>query len=220
MGRVKNCVARLHPLRPRLLLQFAAFWLLASVFTFGGTIGGTVLDSSGAVIAGAQIEITGNGLLHPLLLTSDNVGAFASPDLKPGTYSLRITKSGFEILERTVELKDALQLQFTLAVAGEKVSVSVSGKGAAFANSDPIYRQLRDDGLGQTFRFDNFTLTWDAGTFHFEKGTITFLRPVDGIVTGAVFVGEGHFKLTPSTPLDARELARRTGAADFSEDFT
>ena len=154
------------------------------------------------------------------MLSSDGLGKFFSPDLKPGTYLLRITSEGFEPVTKTIELKGTLQLQLTLAVAKEQVSVTVSGKNAAFANSDPLYRQLRDIGLGQTYRLDNLTLTWDVATFHFQQGTLTVLNPVDGIETGAIFVGEGHFNLKPVLPADARELQRRTGSPENDEDFT
>ena len=96
----------------------------------------------------------------------------------------------------------------------------MAGKSLAFTNSDPVYRQLRGVGLGQTSLLDNFTVTSDVATFHFAKGTVTFLAPVNGLVTGAIFVGEGHFNLKPALPLDARELSRRVGAAEINEDFT
>ena len=83
-----------------------------------------------------------------------------------------------------------------------------------------MYRKLRDLGLGETFRFDNFTLPLDVGTFQFHTGALTFLGPVEGVVTGAIFVGEGHFNLKPATTLDAHELSRRTGTTEFDEDFT
>ena len=159
-------------------------------------------------------------LAQPVVLSSDGLGKFASPELKPGTYSVRVTRDGFEPLVKTVDLQGSVQLQLTLTIAKQQVSISVAGKSLAFANSDPVYRQLREIGLGQTFRFDNFTLTWDAATFQFQKGTLTFLSPVNGVVTGAIFIGEGHFNLKPVTPLDARELTRRTGAAEVNEDFT
>jgi len=184
------------------------------------TISGTIQDPSGAVIAGARIEITGGDLTQPVVLSSDGVGKFVSTDLKPGTYLVRVTRDGFEPLVKTVDLRRAIQLQLSLTVAKQRVSVSVSGKSLAFANSDSVYRQLREIGLGETFRLDNYTLNWDAGTFQFQKGTLTVLGPVDGVVTGAIFIGEGHFNLKPVLPLDARELARRTGAAEVSEDFT
>jgi hypothetical protein len=189
-------------------------WLCAE------TISGTIQDPSGAVIAGARIEISGGDLAQPVVLSSDSVGKFASPDLKPGTYSVRVARDGFEPLVKTVDLQGSAQLQLTLTIAKPSVSISVAGKSVAFANSDPVYRQLRDIGLGQTFRFDNYTLSWDAATFQFQKGTLTFLSPVSGVSTGAIFIGEGHFSLKPATALDARELTRRTGAAEVSEDFT
>ena len=196
------------------------FCLMSPASLLSQTISGTIQDSSGAVIAGAHIEITGSDLLQPLVLSSDGLGKFSSPDLKAGTYSLRVTRDGFEPLVKAVDLQGPVQLQLTLTVAKQEVTISVPGKSMAFANSDPVYRQLREIGLGQTFRFDNFTLPWDAATFQFQKGTLTMLTPVNGIVTGAIFIGEGHFNLKPVIPIDARELSRRTGAAEVNEDFT
>ena len=185
----------------------------------GETISGTIQDTSGAVITGARIEITGGNLAQPVVLLSDGLGRFVSPELKLGTYSVRVTLEGFETLARTVELEGAVNLQLTLAIAQQQVTISVPGKTMAFANSDPIYRQLRGIGLGETFRFDNYRLDWDVGTFQFRKGTLTMLAPVDGVVTGAVFIGEGHFNLKPVLPQDVHELSRRTGAAEADEDF-
>ncbi len=195
-------------------------WLLGPTWLRSQTISGTVQDPSGAVIAGARIEITGGDLVQPVVLSSDAVGKFASADLKPGTYSVRVTREGFEPLVKTVDLQQSLQLQLTLTIAKQRLTISVPGKSLAFANSDPVYRQLRDLGLGQTFRFDNFGLTVDAATFQFRNGTLTFLSPVTGIVTGAIFIGDGHFNLKAVTALDAREISRRTGAAEVDEDFT
>ena len=184
------------------------------------TISGAVQDPSGAFIAGARIEITGASLEQTIVLTSDAAGKFISQELKPGIYSVRVVRDGFEPLVRTVDVKESVQVQLTLTIAKQQVNISVAGKSLAFANSDPVYRQLRELGLGETFRFDNFTLTWDAGIFQFQKGTLTFLSPVNGIVTGAIFIGEGHFNLKPVSFLDARELSRRIGADEVNEEFT
>jgi hypothetical protein len=172
------------------------------------------------VIAGARIEISGGDLAQPVVLSSDGFGKFATADLKPGTYLVRVTRDGFEPLIRSVDLQAAVSLQLTLAIAKPEVKISVAGKSLAFSNSDPVYRQLREIGLGQTFRLDNFTLNCDVGIFQFQKGTLTFLNPVNGIVTGAIFIGEGHFHLKPATTVDAREIKRRTGADEVNEDFT
>jgi Peptidase family M1 domain/Carboxypeptidase regulatory-like domain len=213
-----------HACHPRfssvLKMALLLLWLTAPTWLRSQTISGTVQDPSDAVIAGARIEITGANLAQPVVLSSDATGKFASPVLKPGTYSMRVLRDGFDPLVKTVDLQGSVQLQLTLTIAKQQVNISVAGKSLAFANADPVYRQLRALGLGETFRFDNFTLTWDAATFQFQKGALTFLSPVNGVVTGAIFIGEGHFNLKPVTPLDARELSRRTGGAEVNEDFT
>ena len=61
------------------------FWLASPLCLHADTLSGTVEDQSGAVIPGARIEITGGDLAQPLALSSDGVGKFSSPDLKPGT---------------------------------------------------------------------------------------------------------------------------------------
>ena len=149
-----------------LLCVMGPTWLRAE------TISGTIQDSSGAVIPGARIEITGGDLAQPVVLASDGLGRFASSELKTGTYSVRVTRDGFEPLVKTVDLRGPIQLQLTLAIAQQQVTVNVPGKSLAFANSDPLYRELRNVVLGQTYRFDNFTLNYDVGTFQFRKGHV------------------------------------------------
>lgn len=195
------------------------FVLLFAAALHAETISGIAQDPSGAVIAGARIEITGGDLTQPLILATDGAGKFSSPDLKLGTYSLRVVREGFESFAKTVDLRGPVQLQLTLAIAKQQESVTVLGKSLAMANSDPLYRQLRDLGLGQSYRFDNFTLTLDTATFQFQKGTLTVLNPVDGIETGAIFIGEGHFNLKPVLTPDRKELERRIGASEVNEDF-
>ena len=183
------------------------------------TISGTVKDPSGAVVVGAQIEMTGGDLSKPIVLTTDGAGRFSSPELKPGKYTVRVSSNGFEPQSHEVELHGTAALQFSLTIAEQQTSVTVSGKGAAFANSDSAYRQLRDLGLSESVRCDNFTMNLDVATFLFKSGTLTFLRPVNGVETGAVFVGQGHFTLKPVDGIDARELARRAGGPTAEEDF-
>ena len=138
------------------LLKMALFliWLTGPTWLRAETISGTIQDPSGAVIAGARVEISGGDLVQPFMLPSDGQGRFSSPELKHGTYSVQVTREGFEPLVKTVDLQGPVELQLRLEIAEQKTRVSVSGKSLAFANSDPVYGQLRRVGLGQTFRFD------------------------------------------------------------------
>src|SRR5450432_1448671 len=99
-----------------------------------------------AVVAGARIEITGGDLTQPIVLSSDGQGKFASPELKPGSYSVRVVRDGFEPLVKAVDVRAAVELQLTLAIAAKQENISVTGKSMAFANSDKLYKQLRDVG--------------------------------------------------------------------------
>jgi hypothetical protein len=198
----------------------ALVWLVLAPQANADTLSGTVKDPSGAVVAGARIEITGGDLAQALVLTSDESGKFAAANLSAGKYSVRIAKEGFDDLVREVDLKGTADLALSLTITAQQTSVTVNEKSAAFANSDAIYRQLRNEGLGETFRCENFFLSMDVGTFELKSGTLTLLNLVNRFETGAVFVGQGHFTLKPLTTLDKNEMMRRSGSPAAEEDFT
>jgi hypothetical protein len=160
--------------RNSLLLIMAVLCLALATGVRADTISGTVKDPSGAVVAGARVEISGGSLAAPLVLTSDEAGRFAAPNLAAGKYSVRVTRDGFDESVKQVELHGNAEVPISLVIAAQQTSVEVTDKSAAFANSDPLYRQLRDAGLGTTYRSTNATLTMDVGTFEFKSGTITF----------------------------------------------
>jgi hypothetical protein len=86
-------------------------------------------------------------------------------------------------------------------------------------NSDPTYQALRNLTLGgEAVSVSNFDLKRDAGTFHLHSGTVCFTAPVQGRVTGAVFVGDGIFVLTPP-PSELGMLKLLTKENEFSEKF-
>ncbi len=86
---------------------------------------------------------------------------------------------------------------------------------------DPIYKELRglssaqDAFSGDYATVSNVVLQQDIGTFTLKSGAVYFLKPAEGRVTGAVFIGAGEFQLTPPTPTEDRRveaiiLARRS----------
>jgi len=88
-------------------------------------------------------------------------------------------------------------------------------------NSDPTYQQLRNLTLGgEAVSVSNFELKRDAGTFHLHSGMVCFVAPVQGKVTGAVFVGDGNFVLDPPSESERRSLKLLTKEDEFSEKFT
>jgi len=101
------------------------------------------------------------------------------------------------------------------------LSLFADNNPAPAPNSDPTYQQLRNLTLGtEAVSVTNFDLKRDAGTFHFQSGTICFVTPVQGKVTGAVFVGEGTFVLAPSQESERKSLKLLTKTDEFNEQFT
>ena len=105
-------------------LALLVLCLSAPTWLRSQTISGVIQDTTGAVIPGARIEITGADLTQPVVLSSDAIGKFASPDLKPGTYSVRVLLNGFEPLTKTVDLQKSVELQLTLAIAKQQVNIA------------------------------------------------------------------------------------------------
>jgi len=92
---------------------------------------------------------------------------------------------------------------------------------AAGPNADPTYQQLRNLTLsGEAVSVSNFDLKRDAGTFHLHSGTVCFVAPVQGKVTGAVFVGDGNFVLDPPAESERQSLKLLTKENEFSESFS
>jgi Carboxypeptidase regulatory-like domain len=77
------------------ILLFASFLAFFSVRAMAqstqSTILGTIRDSSGAVIAAAQVKIVSLEEGVSWTFASNELGAYLAPDLKPGHY--RITES-------------------------------------------------------------------------------------------------------------------------------
>jgi hypothetical protein len=76
------------------LLALAGNWLSAQ--STYGTILGTVRDSSGAVVAGAQVTLIDEGTAVRRTLLTDNTGGYAFKNVEVGRYSLTFTQTGFE----------------------------------------------------------------------------------------------------------------------------
>ena len=92
---------------------------------------------------------------------------------------------------------------------------------SAFHNSEPAYVQLRNLALGgESVSVNDFVLKRDAAKFHLRSGTVCFVAPVQGKVTGAVFVGDGTMNLDPPLAVERSSLKLLTKGDEFSESFS
>jgi len=61
-----------------------------------GSVSGTIIDQSGAVVAGAAISLTADGETHTQKAVSGVDGQFFFPKVGPGAFHLEISAAGFE----------------------------------------------------------------------------------------------------------------------------
>ncbi|MGH9774080.1 MAG: M1 family aminopeptidase [Candidatus Acidiferrales bacterium] len=111
---------------------------------------------------------------------------------------------------------------FTFVVAGMFLGAPLAaGQNSAGPSADPSYQQLRNIGLsGESVSVHELELKRDAATFHLHTGTVCFVAPVQGKVTGAVFAGEGTMSLDPPVESERRSLKLLTKSDEFVESFS
>ncbi|WP_420239659.1 carboxypeptidase regulatory-like domain-containing protein [Telmatobacter bradus] len=69
--------------------------------SFRGSIQGTVTDSTGAAIPGAEVKITSPGTGLTRTVTTNDLGGYVASELPLGTYNVTVTKEGFGALSLT-----------------------------------------------------------------------------------------------------------------------
>jgi len=115
----------------------------------------------------------------------------------------------------------ASRIFFAAAILLASFSLYAADNPPAGPNSDPTYQQLRNLTLGsEAVSVSNFVLKRDAGTFHLRSGTVCFVTPVQGKITGAVFTGDGNFVLDPPLESERKSLKLLTKEDEFSENFS
>ena len=110
-----------------------AIALLAAAPSFAQTTGrveGRVLDSSGAVLPGATMTISGPNLQGVRTTTTDNDGRFRFLALPPGTYTVKAELPGFSTIEQgtvRVQLDSTVTLELSMNPAAVTETVTVTG---------------------------------------------------------------------------------------------
>jgi hypothetical protein len=96
-----------------------------------------------------------------------------------------------------------------------------SGNSPGPVNSHPVYKQLRAIKLsGKAVPARGLVLKRDTAVFTFHRGTFYFLEAVENRFTGAVFIGDGEFVMTPVLAEEQHHLMHLTGGPPIRERFS
>ncbi len=105
----------------------------------GGSIQGTITDSAGAVVPGAQVVILSTDTGFTKTLTTDSAGIYSIGPLNPGPYSVTVTATGFEKLAVTTVIRTgtASNGNFKLTIGQASQTIEVNA-GEVQVNTEQI----------------------------------------------------------------------------------
>ena len=103
-----------------------------------GRIHGSVLDSSGAVVGGAEVEVQRIETGATRYATSGASGRYTVPALSPGSYSISVSAEGFRPVSSEpiqLSLGGEAEASFVLQVGPASDAITVSGESSALETS-------------------------------------------------------------------------------------
>ncbi|MCY4536335.1 MAG: carboxypeptidase-like regulatory domain-containing protein, partial [Bryobacterales bacterium] len=103
-----------------------------------GRIRGLVLDSSGAVVGDAEVEVRRIETGATRFATSGANGRYTVPALSPGSYSISVSAKGFRPVSNEpiqLSLGGEAEASFVLQVGPASDAITVSGESSALAAS-------------------------------------------------------------------------------------
>jgi hypothetical protein len=155
-----------------------------------GSISGTVVDQSGAVVSGARVTLTEEAHSNQEVVSGDN-GQFSFANVASGAFQLTIASPGFATQTSSGVLTSGetrIVPQIALAVAANDTDVQV-----ALSRTEVAQEQVKDEEKQRVFGvFPNFYVTYDphpvALTWKqkFELAWKTTIDPVTFAIVGGI----------------------------------
>lgn len=126
------------------LMFWPARWAMAQITT--GSVTGTVTDNTGAVIPGASLTLTNQSTGTSSMTTSGASGTYAFMAVKPGPYTLHVSKTGF-----STQISQGIQvnIQQTVSINIKLLPGTITQTVKVMAGGMPLL-QSQDASVGQT----------------------------------------------------------------------
>lgn len=184
-----------------------------------GSISGTVQDTRGSAIAGAQVALVGHDRAVISEVTADDKGAFTCAGLAPGSYGMSIYAAGFEPFAAEAVVVGAGERRelpaVALRVAPKNTTVDVTATLSEVAQ-EQVKQEEKQRIVGLLPNY--FTsYIWNAAPIRpkqkFDMAVRTVVDPVAFLVVGGIAGVEQSHKTFPGYGQGAAGYAKRFGAA-------
>jgi hypothetical protein len=136
-------------LRKLCFIAVSLYFLIVqmSAQTTSGLMTGEIADSTGAVVLGAQIDVTNQATAQVRTTTSGSNGIYIVPLLPPGTYTVSVKKHGFAVDERRdvqLEVNQSDTVNFKLGISTSAQIVQVTGAAPLLNTTSATLSQVVD----------------------------------------------------------------------------
>ena len=186
----------------RLVCLTAVCTLLGFSQTATTQLSGTVTDSSGSVVPGAQVTITNEATGLKYTLTTTEAGLYGFPSIPVGPYSLAIEKTGFKRFQLTkivLQINTPATVNATLDIGSAAETVMVEATAEILQTNNAtlgnVVERKAIEALPLNGRNPLNLLIYEPGVVQRSGGTIS----VNGSRTGAVNVTIDGIEANEST---------------------
>ncbi|HYK89418.1 MAG TPA: carboxypeptidase regulatory-like domain-containing protein [Acidobacteriota bacterium] len=161
---------------PMILLLVPA---LAFGQSFNATLNGSVVDPSGAVVAGAEVTLTNIAQQSEAKVITGEDGQFSFPNLKAGNYEIKVTAKGFkEYVQRgiTLAINQIARQEIKLEIGEQAQTIEVSSNVVMLHSENAV----REDSISPK-TLAELPLLVSGG----PRSSATFAILMPGVSTGA-----------------------------------
>ena len=150
-----------------------------------GTVGGIVLDASGAAVVGAAVDIRNPVSGYSRSTVTDGQGKFQFPNLPFNPYHVSSSAPNFQASEQDVDVQSPIpiQIKFSLKIGEASTTVAVTAEGRDLIELDPVSHTDVDRGL-----FDKLPLESQSSSL---SSLVTLSAPGTSADSNGLFHGFG-----------------------------
>lgn len=167
------------------IVFLCCYQALAQTSSNSGTIQGIVTDPTGAVIAGAKVEIHNPVSGYSRTVSTDGTGRFSLPNVPFNPYHVTVTGKGFGQFTQDVDIRSVVpvNLNVGMSVTGSMETVTVEGGGGDLIETSPTFHTDVDRDL-----FDKVPLESSSSSV---SSLVTLVTPGIAADSNGLFHGMG-----------------------------